>query len=478
MLGTALNNHDVSQIFRLQHNDRVAIVRRLREILEGKPGKPKGYNANEHTWTGEVCGKHRIIEFGALSEPEAWVHYMGRPASAKLWDEIPQFTLQGYTTVNQWLRSVDGDQRCRVIAAGNPPLSPEQFWVVERWGPWLDKNHPNPAKPGELRWFITNENGVDIEVDADYVGATAKGHIIRPLSRTFIRADLDDNEELASTGYGQRLAAGPLGQVLLDGVFDAGVKDHGMQVIPTEWILMAQARWEARKDRDNGPMTAAAVDPNGGGKDEFGVMGRRGTFFEEPALDIHVDYKRPAAGAAFVLTSIEDDPRILVDCTGGWGNAIVEHMSARSFDCVALEMSRRSIRHTRADRRNEGITYGFYNKRAEYIWAIREALDPDFNPTMALPPGRRIVAELSLPRWKPKTVEGRTVILIEPKEDIIKRYGKSPTILDLVAYAWAEPDQEERTDRRRVRRGRGHANQRSPIIQVGHASAKAKWSCN
>lgn len=479
MLGTALNSHDVSQIFRLQHNDRVAIVRRLGEILSGKPGKPRGYNGAEHTWTGEVNGKHRIIEFGAMSDPNAWTHYMGRPASAKLWDELPQFTREGVTTVNQWLRSVDPNQRCRFIGAGNPPLAPEQFWVVEYWAPWLDPYHPNPAKPGELRWFVTDDDGNDIEVDADYVGYTPKGKIIKPISRTFIRADLDDNEELAQTGYGERLAAGPLGKILLDGVFDAAAKDHGMQLIPTEWVLLAQARWEARKDRDNGPVTAAAVDPNGGGKDEFGVICRRGVFIEEPALDTSVDYKRPAAGAAFVFANIEDDPRLLVDCTGGWGNAIVEHMAARDFEAHALEMAKASHRRTMANRALGGISYGFVNKRAEYMWGLREALDPDLNATLCLPPGRRVVAELTLPRWKPKTVAGQVCILIEPKEDIIKRYGKSPTILDLCAYVWAEPDADERQERRSARRGRMRGvsrGARSLTVQMGHANARERWS--
>jgi hypothetical protein len=48
-----------------------------------------------------------------------------------------------------------------VLGLWNPP---EGFWVVKYWGPWLDKTHPNPAKPGELRWFTTVA-GEDREVD-------------------------------------------------------------------------------------------------------------------------------------------------------------------------------------------------------------------------------------------------------------------------------------------------------------------------
>jgi hypothetical protein len=37
----------------------------------------------------------------------------------------------------------------------NPPTTSEGRWVIEFFGPWLDAKHPNPALPGELRWFTT-----------------------------------------------------------------------------------------------------------------------------------------------------------------------------------------------------------------------------------------------------------------------------------------------------------------------------------
>jgi hypothetical protein len=58
-----------------------------------------------------------------------------------------------YRFIIGWNRTDDPRQRCRVVAAGNPPTTPEGRWVVEEWAPWLDGNHPDPAAPGELRWY-------------------------------------------------------------------------------------------------------------------------------------------------------------------------------------------------------------------------------------------------------------------------------------------------------------------------------------
>jgi hypothetical protein len=54
-----------------------------------------------------------------------------------------------------WLRTVVKGQRCRAVLTFNPPTSAEGRWIVAFFAPWLDPKHPNPAKPGELRWFGT-----------------------------------------------------------------------------------------------------------------------------------------------------------------------------------------------------------------------------------------------------------------------------------------------------------------------------------
>ena len=41
------------------------------------------------------------------------------------------------------------------------------YWVKKRWAAWVDDKHPNPAKPGELRWYV-NLNDEDTEVAGEH----------------------------------------------------------------------------------------------------------------------------------------------------------------------------------------------------------------------------------------------------------------------------------------------------------------------
>ena len=40
----------------------------------------------------------------------------------------------------------------------------------------LDPQHPNPAKPGELRWYTTGEDGKEVEVET-MTGRTVRGNL-------------------------------------------------------------------------------------------------------------------------------------------------------------------------------------------------------------------------------------------------------------------------------------------------------------
>ena len=125
--------------------------------------------------------------------------------------------------------------------ASNPPTTAEGLWVVKYWGPWLDITHPNPAKPGELRWFTTVA-GEDREVDGPGPHLI-DGEPVYARSRTFIRATLSDNPDLARTGYSSVLAGLPeeLRRAYRDGDFSVGIRDADFQVIPTAWVLAAKA---------------------------------------------------------------------------------------------------------------------------------------------------------------------------------------------------------------------------------------------
>jgi hypothetical protein len=94
----------------------------------------------------------------------------------------------------------------------------------------------------------------------------------------------------------------------------------------------------------------------------------------------------------------------------------------------------------------------FANVRSELWWAFREALDPVQGDGIALPPDRRLAAQLAAPTWR---LRG-SAILIESKDDIRKRLGASADDADAVILAWHKRDDAlRRQTKRKLEPGRG-----------------------
>lgn len=446
LIGLSLNEHTVSRLFRRQHNDRQAMVDRMAEILKTRDG----YNGSDHVW--RIPGTDKIVRFGALSEPNAWERYQGDPTDLKGWDEISQFLESEYRTVNAWLRTTKKGQRTRIVAAGNPPVTPEGLWVVEYWGPWLDDRHPRPAQPGELRWFTTIENH-EQEVDADWRGQGPQGEIITPKSRTFIPAGLSDNPDLAETGYGSTLMALPkhLRDALAYGKFKATLEDADRQIIPTEWVIQAQMRWPMRKhDLVSKPQTAVGIDVADGGKDRMTGTALHGTTFGEPKIKPGADVGTLEAKVAFAVSVIKDDSQVNVDCGGGYGGGLADTLENNNFNVVRCKGAEASVAMDR-DR-----TRYFANKRSEWVWRLKEGLDPERGDNIALPPGREIIAELTSFREKSHP-DMRNTIAVEGNEEIVKRIGRSPDVAWSIIFAWAEPDHKRKSQRTSAQRRRPEA---------------------
>jgi len=472
LLGLAVNEHRVSRLFRRQFKDidgEGGLVPSLATIL----GSTAGYRGDKHVWT--IPGKERrTIEFAAFETPKEAEAYQGRAADLFGFDEAVQFQEEIVRFITGWNRTTIPDQRCRVVLASNPPLTPEGLWIFEWFAPWLDPKHPRPAKPGELRWF-TQINGVETEVQADYqnevVDAQGNVMLVRPKSRTFIPASLSDNPDLLESGYASTLANLPkhMQDALLGGQFKTHLEDADRQVIPADWVLKAQERWALRKrDLIEKPMTAVGADVADGGRDRMVVTPLHGTTFGEPHIVPGAEVKSTPDKAAAILKVAKDDPQINIDCGGGYGGGVSDMLESNRFNVVRCKGGMRSIATDR-DR-----TRGFANKRAEWIWRFREALDPDRGDDIALPPGREIVAELCAFREKAHA-DMRQVIAIEDNDEISKRLGRSPDIAWSLFFAWAEPQpgiRELRASSNPHRRRRAH----SPPVHSGYATAKAKFT--
>ena len=194
LLGLAFT-HRNSIIFRRQFAHLKALTSRSSELLRRIRGA--SYNGNLRIWRG--LPGDRTLEFGAVQYEEDKENYQGQAHDLKAFDEITQFTESQYLYLTAWNRSAVKGQRSRIVATGNPPQYESGQWVINRWGAWLDPKHPNPAQPGELRWY-TMIDGEEQEFP-DGTPFMHAGEEIKPKSRTFIPASLSDNAYYRDTDY-------------------------------------------------------------------------------------------------------------------------------------------------------------------------------------------------------------------------------------------------------------------------------------
>jgi len=369
----------------------------------------------------------RELEFGAVQREDDRENFKGRPHDFIGFDEIPDFTETQFRFLMAWNRTTDPRQRVRVVCSGNPPTDPEGRWVINYWAPWLKKNYPNPAEPGELRWFVAMD-GKDVEVK-NSMPIRHKGELLLPRSRTFIQAFLKDNPYFDQTGYYSQLQAlpEPLRSQLLNGDFFVAEKPQLRQVIPTRWVRDAMDRWSKDDVRAKHQPTHIGLDPSRGGEDQTVLAPRVGTYFH-PLL-AYEGYQVPdgPACASLVLEEFGTSfgGSILIDVIG-IGSSAYDELVKTDYIVVDINFAA----GTNATDRSGKLE--MRNVRAEAYWTLREALDPNKGDKVCLPPDEELLTDLTAPTWS-RSSRG---ITIESKKDIRKRIGRSPGRGDAVALSY------------------------------------------
>jgi hypothetical protein len=454
-IGLAITQHTNSLLLRRTYKEASKFVDEIEEIL----GTREGFNGHDDVWKFEG----RKIDIGGCQYENDKQKYKGDPHDLFVFDELSDFSKSQYEFITIWNRSSDPDQRCRVFAAGNPPTTVEGLWVIEHWGPWLDPRHPYPAKPGELRWYL---QGKPVSGPGPYeVERNGQKEWVRARSRTFIPSDLNDNPFLAETGYSSVLAglSGELSEAYFRGNFANALEDKPGQVIPTTWILEAQARWTA-KPPDGIPMCAIGVDIAQGGRDEMVLAPRYDGWFDKftkhPGRSI-ID--GPTAAAEILKVRLHG-AIVGIDLGGGFGGDCFGHLGHNigRENMLGWLGGDASVART-ADRK-----LGFFNKRSQAYWQLREALNPAQvgGSPIAFPTDDKLLADLTAPTFE---VVNRTKIKITPKEDVVKLLGRSPDTGDAVTIAWqcgpryVTHGKLWREDQRRVRGVPGHV----PTVNMG-----------
>ena len=423
IIGLALTAHKNSLMLRRINDDARGLADRTSEIL----GNSDGLNRTLLEWRL----KDRFLEFGGCQLESDKQRYKGRPRDLIGIDEGADFLESQFEFIKIWNRSSDPDQRCRVVIASNPPSTAEGLWIVQRWSAWLDPAHLNPAKCGELRWYMRNDGGKEVEVDGPGPHPIG-GEMIRATSRTFIRSRLEDNPNYAKSNYKDRIHLLPedLQKIYRGGDFSVANRDQPNQVIPTAWVLAANKRWTPYPPRDI-PMVSIGVDPSGGGQDPMIISRRYDWWFDELLETQGKDLPQERMGkftTGTIVSYRKDGALVVLDMGGGYGGAILETLAENQINVLQFKGSEGTTVRTR------NREHGFFNVRSAAIWKFREALDPDQDggSPIALPTDQVLLADLTAPTFE----VGTRGIQVEPKENILKRLGRSTNKGDAVVMSW------------------------------------------
>lgn len=448
LLGLAATAHRRSVIFRRVFPNLRGIIEESRALLnaEGREHARDSYNETLHRW---MLGDGRMIEFEACQYEKDKEKQRGRPRDFYGFDEATEFTRSQFEFITAWNRTTESGQRCRVVLTFNPPTDDGGSWVIDFFKPWFSFlfpsqfTHPRPAAPGELRWYATVE-GKEVECE-DGTPFTRGGEEIRPRSRTFIPARLEDNPHLADSNYRSTLQAlpEPLRSQLLYGDFAAKGSADPFQIIPAEWVRRAQARWmeaQAGMGERERP-TAVGVDVARAGQDRTVFAPRWGQVYGEPVVFPGLATPDGPVVAELLRQRWPEVGAVNVDVIG-IGSSAYDSLSAlydrpgslygppETYVVRPVNVSAVSAYTDRSGRLR------MRNLRTELLWRMRDALDPAEGRAIALPPGNEVLADLCAARYRP---QAGGVVVAESKEEIKSRLGRSPDVGDALLLALYEP---------------------------------------
>lgn len=418
--GLAIEEHRETLFVRREATQLGGVIDEFADILNNKDG----YNGQDKVW--RISDSQKVV-FGSTPHLGDEVKYQGRARDLLIVDEAANMLESQVHFLKGWVRSTKKRQRCRTLLCSNPPTSSEGQWLVEWFAPWLDTNHElYPHPPGELLWYVTSQ-GREILVDGPK-RVTIAGERLLPQSRTFIPAKVQDNAYLRDTAYIATLQAlpEPLRSQMLYGDFTAGREDGEWQVIPSAWVDEAMARWEPRLFNPT-KIVSAGVDPSRGGADSTVMACREDWYYHElQEWDGRtITDGQTVAGKVIDLLAISHCP-VHVDVIG---------IGASVVDILKMYISGRVIPVNAAEGAKQDTdwsgTLSFANKRAQLWWQFRDLLNPANGHPITLPRDQQLKAELCAPTYQLKA----TGILIESKEQIKKRLGRSTDKADAVIMA-------------------------------------------
>lgn len=457
--GMALTQHTRTAMFRRVGTELIGIIDRLVDLF----GSRDAYNAKDKIWRRDDLQ----IELGSVPNLGDEKGHQGRPKDLLVLDEAANFLEAQARFLMGWVRSTVDGQHSQTLMTFNPPTSAEGRWVVQFFGPWLDRKYAGPdgrATAGELRyvamipsadggpsrdrWFGKTNPGQFVIVDGELVfdfdpARYAPEEIITPQSRTFIPSRISDNPYLAGTGYMSVLQAlpEPLRSQMLFGDFEAGMTDDPWQVCPTQWVEDAMMRWTNRSPK--GEMDNMGVDVARGGADSTMLSPRHGNWYAKLVAIPGRETPSGQAVVGHVIANLRDSSPVCIDVIGV-GASPYDLLNIAGQQVIGVNVSEASTATDKSGRLR------FLNLRSQLWWQLREALDPENDTGIMLPPDTELLGDLCAPRWEMSGMR----VKVESRDEIVKRIGRSPDRASAVILA-----QMEIPKLAKILRSQNHTNQ-------------------
>lgn len=224
-------------------------------------------------------------------------------------------------------------------------------------------------------------------------------------------------------------------------------------LIPMQWIEAAHKRWN----------DAHGVEPSDDWQEVMGVdvagMGRDTTVYCRRKNTWVAPFRCQNSGGTAdhmkVAGQIHEErrqhPRMFVSIdtigegAGVYSRCLETDNKEYIISCKFSEAAKRDekeLRDVTGERQ-------FVNMRAYLFWAVRDWLDPKNNTGAMLPPDEQFDEEATEIRWSIRS-DGR--IIIEPKEDIKKRLGRSTDRFDALANTFYPVRVKKPIDTKRLSR--------------------------
>lgn len=303
-------------------------------------------------------------------------------------------------------------------------LAPETLAkVMERAGTWVIRDGKQPPP---LNWYTTNPDDGWVKRDFHdpyHNGTLSEGFYFQPatikdnphLPQSYLKS-LERLKETNELAY-RRFVLG-----------DWRAMEHPEQLISLAWCHNALNVEPQTGTKRTGVDVAHSEKPNA---DDTVIAKIDGNVVFPLAYYHGIPTDKTAGYVASDIRKRGVDPEDAAIDTVGLGAGTWDTLNTLGHQCHAFVAGARAVEQ-------EDTMFRFKNRRSQAWWNLREMLRK--GELCFEEEDRRLFEELSTPRYR---ITGDKVIVVESKDDIKKRIGRSTDAADAVVMAFAPREIEE-----------------------------------